>query len=86
MPRPRLARVLNVKAAAVSRFRANSDGTVDWVGLTGDELAVVFYACARSGFTPHSRDVDTVERVALEALGGCMAIWECRATKGDSDG
>lgn len=55
------------------RFRANSDGTVDWCGLTGWDLAAVFRACA--GY-PKLLSDEQVEQVAAEAVGGCLAVWE----------
>lgn len=55
------------------RFRVNGDGTVDWCGLTGWDLAAAFRSFA--GY-PALRPDERVTELALEAVGGCMALWE----------
>lgn len=58
-------------------IRVNGDGTADWVGLTGDDLAAIVQACACARWAlRRSSTVTHVESVAYEALGGCMAVWE----------
>lgn len=56
----------------MSRFRVNDDGTLDWLGLTGWDLAAVFRGCAGYPAWGDQR----VEDLALVAVGGCMAAWE----------
>lgn len=57
----------------MSRFHANGDGTVDWCGLTGWDMAAVFRSLA--GYRTLRTD-PLVEGLALEAVGGCLAAWE----------
>lgn len=58
---------------SASRFRVNGNGTVDWCGLTGWDLAAVFRSCAG-----YPRLTDRDEDLALEAVGGCLALWEAQ--------
>jgi hypothetical protein len=57
----------------VSHVQVNDDGTVDWCGLTGWDLAAVFRSFARP-----LADDDHAADLALEAVGGCMALWESK--------
>lgn len=59
----------------MTRFRFNDDDTLDWCGLTGWDLAAVFRACA--GYSQLRSDTQ-FEDIALDAVGGCLAIWEAQ--------
>jgi hypothetical protein len=59
----------------VTRFRVNGDGTLDWCGLTGWDLAAVFRAYAAGRLQVSD---PRVMDLALDAVGGCMAAWEAQ--------
>lgn len=69
---------------AVSWVLANGDGTADWVGLTGNDLAAVLHACANT--FRRGRYAADIERLGYEAGAGCMAVWEAAGTDGARGG
>lgn len=58
----------------MSLVLVNGDGTADWTGLTGNDLAAVLHACANT--FRRGRYADEIERLGYEAGAGCMALWE----------
>lgn len=60
----------------MSSIRVNGDGTVDWCGLTGGDLAAVFRAYATGGVQRFRAVDERTMDLAYQALGGCMAVWE----------